>query len=193
MKILDKAYGWMVQKANTKNAIWWLALVSTLEGFISPIPPDPMLAVIVAVKHSKAVLIALFCTLASVMGGIIGYLLGALLYDSVGQWILDLYGYSNSPEQISNLNRIAFVAIALKALTPIPYKIIAIIAGLMCVDFIVFVSASCISRFIRFFIVSIICNKYGGLFLEIFAKNKLLICIIIIVAIIIGFVLIAYI
>lgn len=193
MKLLDKAYNWMVQKAQTREAIWWLGLVSLLEGFISPIPPDPMLAVIVAIKKTKAVWIALFCTFTSVLGGVIGYLLGALLYDSVGKWILDFYGYSGSAEQVHNLNKVAFAAIALKALTPIPYKIIAIIAGLMHVKFSVFVLASCISRFIRFFIVSIICKKYGSFFLEIFAKNKLLICTILIVAIIIGFALIAYI
>ena len=181
----------MIEKSKSEMAIWWLGLVSMLEGFISPIPPDPMLAIMAAVKQSRAIWIALFCTCTSVLGGIIGYFLGALLYDSVGRWILDLYGYSGSTE-IPNLNKVAFVAIALKALTPIPYKIIAIIAGLMRVDFFVFISASFISRFIRFFIVSIICKKYGDFFLKIFEKHKALICTAIVVALIVGFILVAY-
>ena len=192
MKFLDDAYQWMLEKAKGRDAVLWLSCVSFLEGFISPIPPDPMLAVIASVNKQKAIIYSLLCTLTSVCGGCVGFLLGALLYDSVGIAILNFYGYSNSVGTMDNLNTIAFAAIAFKALTPIPYKVVAIIAGFMHVDFLTFVSASLLSRFIRFFIVSALCKKYGELFLQIFAKYKLLICIIILVALIFGFVLIAY-
>lgn len=191
MKILDKAYNLMLEKAKGECAIYWLGFIAFLEGFISPIPPDPMLAIMAAVKKANASTLAAICTITSVVGGVIGYFAGALLYDSVGKWILDFYGYSNTT--IPHLNTIAFAAIALKALTPIPYKVVAIIAGFMHVDFWIFTSASLLSRFIRFFIVSVICKKYGDFFLKILEKYKLLICILIIVALVIGFMLIKYI
>lgn len=191
MKILDKAYNFMLEKAKGECAIYWLCFIAFLEGFISPIPPDPMLAIMAAVKKANASTLAAICTITSVVGGVIGYFAGALLYDSVGKWILDFYGYSNTT--IPHLNTIAFAAIALKALTPIPYKVVAIIAGFMHVDFWIFTSASLLSRFIRFFIVSVICKKYGDFFLKILEKYKLLICILIIVALVIGFMLIKYI
>lgn len=191
MKILDKAYNFMLEKAKGECAIYWLGFIAFLEGFISPIPPDPMLAIMAAVKKANASTLAAICTITSVVGGVIGYFAGALLYDSVGKWILDFYGYSNTT--IPHLNTIAFAAIALKALTPIPYKVVAIIAGFMHVDFWIFTSASLLSRFIRFFMVSVICKKYGDFFLKILEKYKLLICILIIVALVIGFMLIKYI
>ena len=191
MKILDKAYNFMLEKAQGDQAVFWVAFIAFLEGFISPIPPDPMLAIMAAVKKANASTLAAICTISSVVGGVIGYFLGYLLYDSVGKWILDLYGYSNTT--IPNLNTIAFAAIALKALTPIPYKVVAIIAGFMRVDFVVFTTASLLSRYIRFFIVSVICKKYGDFFLKILEKYKLLICILIIVALIVGCLLIKYI
>lgn len=191
MKILDKAYDWMIKKSKEDSAIWWLVLVAFLEGVISPLPPDPMLAIMVSVKQKRIFFYSLVCTLASVAGGFLGYILGAFLYDSVGKFILDLYGYSNT--SVPNLNRIAFIAIALKALTPIPYKIVAIIAGFMHVDMLVFLSASLLSRFIRYYIVSMIFKKYGDFFLKLFAENKLLCCILMIIAIAVGFLLIAYI
>lgn len=191
MKILDKAYNFMLEKAKGECAIYWLGFIAFLEGFISPIPPDPMLAIMAAVKKANASTLAAICTITSVVGGVIGYFAGALLYDSVGKWILDFYGYSNTT--IPHLNTIAFAAIALKALTPIPYKVVAIIAGFMHVEFWIFTSASLLSRFIRFFMVSVICKKYGDFFLKILEKYKLLICILIIVALVIGFMLIKYI
>lgn len=191
MKILDKAYNFMLEKAQGDQALFWVGFIAFLEGFISPIPPDPMLAIMAAVKKANASTLAAICTISSVVGGVIGYFLGYLLYDSVGKWILDLYGYSNTT--IPNLNTIAFAAIALKALTPIPYKVVAIIAGFMRVDFVVFATASLLSRYIRFFIVSVICKKYGDFFLKILEKYKLLICILIIVALIVGCLLIKYI
>ena len=191
MKILDKAYNFMLEKAQGDQALFWVGFIAFLEGFISPIPPDPMLAIMAAVKKANAATLAAICTISSVVGGVIGYFLGYLLYDSVGKWILDLYGYSNTT--IPNLNTIAFAAIALKALTPIPYKVVAIIAGFMRVDFVVFATASLLSRYIRFFIVSVICKKYGDFFLKILEKYKLLICILIIVALIVGCLLIKYI
>ena len=191
MKAIDRAYNWMLEKAKGEHASFWLSVVSFLEGFISPIPPDPMLAVMVAVKPSKIYVYALTCTLTSVIGGILGFFFGAVLYDSVGKWILDLYGYSNTT--IPNLNTIAFAAIAFKALTPIPYKVISIISGFMRVDLLVFISASLLSRFVRFFIVSAICKKYGDRFLQVFERYKVQICALIVVALATGFVLVAYI
>lgn len=192
MKFLDKAYCWMLEKAKERAALAWLSLVSCLEGFISPIPPDPMLAIMSSVNGQKFIIYSLVCTLASVIGGCIGFLLGTLLYDSIGIAILNFYGYSKSVGTMENLNTIAFAAIAFKAFTPIPYKVVSIIAGFMNVNFFTFVSASVLSRFIRFFIVSALCKKYGELFLQMFAKYKLLICIIVIIVLLIGFALIAY-
>jgi membrane protein YqaA with SNARE-associated domain len=116
-----------------------------------------------ALAHPKrAYTYALLCTIASVTGGVLGYAIGALLYDSVGTWLISLYGYGNKIEQF----RAAYAEwgawiILLKGLTPIPYKIVTIASGFAGYNLGLFILFSIITRGARFFIEAFLLNRYG--------------------------------
>jgi membrane protein YqaA with SNARE-associated domain len=116
-----------------------------------------------ALAHPKrAYTYALLCTITSVAGGVLGYAIGALLYDSVGTWLISLYGYGNKVEQF----RAAYAEwgawiILLKGLTPIPYKIVTIASGFAAYNLGLFILFSIITRGARFFIEAFLLNRYG--------------------------------
>ena len=90
--MLKKLYDWTMAQAARPNAIWVLAAISFIESSVFPIPPDVLLIPMVLAAREKAWRIALVCTVASVLGGLAGYAIGALLYESVGRPVLELYG-----------------------------------------------------------------------------------------------------
>jgi membrane protein YqaA with SNARE-associated domain len=105
---------------------------------------------------------ALVCTITSVAGGVAGYAIGALLYDSVGQWLIQLYGYGDKVEAFrASYAEYGAWIILLKGLTPIPYKIVTITSGFADYNLWLFVLFSIIARGGRFFVVAIVLNRYG--------------------------------
>ena len=194
IKFLEKAYDWAIEKSKSENAVWWLSLVSFCEGVFSPIFPDPMLAIMVSVNRAKAFFYTVSCSISSVCGGMIGYLVGSSLFELVGKSILEFYGHADALANMDpRIHKAAFVVIMLKAFTPIPYKIVAIACGFLKIDFLTFVLASFISRFIRFFIVAFLSKKFGSYFLNLLKENKLLFAILIIVSIVVALMLVFYI
>jgi len=160
--MLRRLYDWCIQAAETKSATWILGGVSFAESSFFPVPPDVMLIPMSLARPDKAYRYALLCTLASVAGGVVGYLIGALLYESLGLWIIQLYGYGTKVEQF----RAAYAEwgawiILLKGLTPIPYKIVTIASGFAAYNLGLFILFSIITRGARFFIVAFLINRYG--------------------------------
>ena len=96
--MLKRIYDWCVQAADKPYALWILAAVAFAESSFFPIPPDVMLAPMSLAQPKRAWLFAAVCTAASVLGGILGYTIGALLYDSVGHWLISLYGLGGKVE-----------------------------------------------------------------------------------------------
>lgn len=191
MKLLDKVYNWAIEKSKSEHAVWWLSLISACEGVFSPIFPDPMLAIMVSVNRAKALFYTIACSISSVSGGIIGYIIGYALFDSVGKSILEFYGHTEIMNALDIRSRVlVFVLIMIKTFMPIPYKIVAIFCGLLKIDLITFVFASFCSRFTRFFIVAFLSKKCGSYFLNLLEKNKLLRATILIASIVIAIVLI---
>ena len=110
--------------------MWTMGAVAFAESSFFPVPPDVMLIPMALAQPDRAYLLAAWCTVASVIGGMLGYAIGALLYDSVGAWLIHLYGYGDKVETF----RAAYAQwgawiILLKGLTPIPYKIVTITSG----------------------------------------------------------------
>ncbi len=168
--MLRRLYDATVALAAGPRATWALAAVSFAESSFFPVPPDVMLAPMALARPERAYRYALVCTIASVLGGIAGYAIGSLLFDSVGLWLLNLYGYGAKIEAVR-----AFYAewgalfILVKGLTPIPYKVVTIVSGALDYDFAMFVVLSVITRGARFFILAGLFNRFGGpirLFLE---------------------------
>ena len=160
--LLRRLYDWCVAAAGRRHALGILTLVAFVESSFFPIPPDVMLVPMLLARPDRAFLLAAWCTVASVAGGILGYAIGALLYDSVGAWLIHLYGYGEKVEAF----RAAYAQwgawiILIKGLTPIPYKLITITAGVTHLDFMTFTVASVISRGGRFLIVVVLLWYFG--------------------------------
>ena len=144
-------------------------------------------------KPEKAWHYATICTIASVLGGILGYAIGALLYDTLGAWLIQLYGYGNKMDGFRALyQQHGHWIILIKGFTPIPFKLITIASGLAGYDFVMFVLLSALTRAARFFFVAGIMNRFGGPLRRLIEENLTLVGIGSIVAIIAGFVIAKY-
>ena len=157
-----KSYEGIKELARHRMAVYWLALISFLESSIFPLPVDLMVIPMVQSNRSKWLKIAMITSIFSVLGGIAGYFLGLWFFDILAKPILDTLGKSNYIEQFSsNIETYGAVAVFGAGLTPFPYKVITIMSGSLKVNFGVFVIASTVSRFLRFFIVAYIVRLFG--------------------------------
>lgn len=165
-------YDWCIAAADKPYALWLMGAVSFAESSFFPIPPDVMLIPMSLARPQKAWLYALVCTVTSVAGGIVGYAIGALLYDSIGQWLINLYGYGDKVEAFrASYAEYGAWIILLKGLTPIPYKLVTITSGFANYNLLLFVVFSIIARGGRFFIVAIVLNRYGTWIREVIEKR----------------------
>ena len=160
--MLRRLYDWTVALADKPYAIWALALVSFLESSIFPVPPDALLAPMALARPERAFRYALVCTLASVAGGAAGYAIGSLLYDSVGLFLLNLYGYGSKIETVKALYaEYGAWFILIKGFTPIPFKLVTIVSGFMDYPLWQFMGLALVTRGGRFFLLAFVFNRYG--------------------------------
>jgi membrane protein YqaA with SNARE-associated domain len=160
--MLRRIYDWCIDAADKPYALWILAAVAFAESSFFPIPPDIMLLPMSLARPARAWLFAAVCTVASVAGGVLGYAIGALLYDSVGQWLINLYHLGDKVESFrTSYAEWGSVIILLKGLTPIPYKLVTITSGFAGYNIWLFILCSIVARGGRFFIVAIVLNRYG--------------------------------
>jgi membrane protein YqaA with SNARE-associated domain len=170
--MLRRIYDWCLEAAHKPYAAWVMGLVSFAESSFFPVPPDTMLIPMALARPEKAWSYAFLCTWTSVLGGVVGYLIGAVLYESLGQWLIHIYGYGDKVQAF----RDAFVQygewiILLKGLTPIPYKVVTIAAGIASYPLLMFVILSVITRGARFFFVAFLLHRYGPGVREIIEKR----------------------
>ena len=159
-----------------KSSKYYLALVSFVESSFFPIPPDVMVIPMVISKKNNFLNIFLIATIFSVLGGILGYFIGALFFD-LGMQIMSFYGYENKLNNLKNnlINSEGFYAwlgiLFLAGFTPLPYKVFTIASGLIGFNIIIFILISLFSRGLRFFIVSYLSYKFGDLFSQFMNKH----------------------
>ena len=157
-----RLYDWVLHWAHTPYGAIALTLVSFFESSVFPIPPDPLLIALGISRPQRAMWYGLLCTAASVLGGLLGYAIGGILYESIGQGILELYGKEELFAAVSEkFTEAGFFAVLIAAFTPIPYKVFTIAAGVAGLPLSVFVSASLIGRGGRFLAVSWLVAHYG--------------------------------
>jgi membrane protein YqaA with SNARE-associated domain len=192
--MLKKLYHWMLEAAKTKAAVPVLALVSFAESSFFPLPPDLMLIPMCLADRKRAFFYAALCTVASVIGGLAGYAIGYFFYETVGHWLLDMYGGAEA--QYAKLSdffqKYGAAIILIKGLTPFPFKVLTILSGMVKLNLVVFVLASIVARAGRFFLVAGLLYFYGERirgFLENHLEKALLAFFLLIVA---GFVLIKF-
>ena len=159
-----------------KSSKYYLAIVSFVESSFFPIPPDVMVIPMVISKKNDFIKIFIITTIFSVLGGMLGYLIGAFFFE-FGAHIMSFYGYEDKLSKIKEnlVNSDGFYAwlgvLFLAGFTPLPYKVFTIASGLIGFNFLIFVLISLISRGLRFFIVSYLSYKFGDLFNEYMDKH----------------------
>ena len=160
--MLRRLYNWTIAKAADRRAVSWLALFAFVEASFFPVPPHPLLGLMCLAEPKKAVRFALVATAASVAGGLLGYAIGYLLYDTVGTQLLALLGLTESfPKAACYLRQYGAEVIMIKGATPIPFKLLTITAGFIGMPLLTFIGASIVSRSISFLIVGVLFRVFG--------------------------------
>ena len=161
--MLRRLYDWTLAKAAHPHAVGWLALFAFVEASFFPIPPHPLLGLMCLAAPRRAIWFAAVATVASVLGGLLGYTIGALLYDSVGTQLLNLLGLTKSfPVAACYLREYGVEIIMIKGATPIPFKLLTITAGFIHMPLLPFIGASIVSRAISFMIVGLLFRLFGA-------------------------------
>ncbi len=160
--MFNRLYHWTLSLAESRHAPWALGLVAFAESSFFPIPPDAILVPMSLARPKRALFYALICTLASVAGGLLGYAIGAVLFQTVAKWLINLYGYGpRVAEARAVYAHWGWAFILIKGITPIPFKIVTITSGLLAYSLPLFVLFSLITRGMRFFTVAVVLNHYG--------------------------------
>ena len=184
--MLRKLYDWVLRQAASRHATPALAAVSFAESSVFPVPPDVMLAPMVFARPEKAYWYAFICSAASVFGAIAGYAIGLML-EAPARAILDFFGHPEGLDSYRGLGDwVFFWAIMAKGLTPIPFKIVTIGAGLGRLDFGLFLLACVITRTGRFFIVAALIKKFGPQIQPVIEKRLALFTVLFLVALVGG-------
>jgi membrane protein YqaA with SNARE-associated domain len=187
--MLRRIYDWCVAAADKPYALWVLGAVSFAESSFFPVPPDIMLLPMSLARPRRAWLFAAWCTIASVAGGVLGYAIGAVLYDSIGHWLISLYGLGDKVEAFrAGYAEWGAWIILLKGLTPIPYKLVTITSGFAGYNIWLFVLCSIIARGGRFFAVAVLLNRYGDVIRAEIEKRLGLWVAVLVLVLVLGFV-----
>ena len=160
--IVRRLYDWVLHWAHTPYGAPALAIISFCESSFFPIPPDPLLMAMGISRPKRALLYGVLCTVASVLGGLLGYWIGVALFDAIGVRILESYGLESKFEELKgSFTEAGFFAVLIAALTPVPYKVFTIAAGAASLSLPVFIAASCLGRGARFITEAWLVGRYG--------------------------------
>jgi len=170
--MLRAIYDWCIAAAHKPYALWLMGAVSFAESSFFPIPPDTMLIPMSLARPDKAWTYATLCTVTSVAGGVLGWVIGAYLYDTIGHWLIQMYGYGDKVEAFREAYaRWGTWIILLKGVTPIPYKIVTITSGFAGYNLWLFIIFSFVARGMRFYLTAFLLNRYGARAREIIEKR----------------------
>lgn len=188
-----KSYDWVLHWAETPYAAWALFILAFAESSFFPIPPDVLLIAVAISMPKRSFYFALLCSVASVLGGALGYLIGLKFMEAVGYSIINFYGYKEQFYQLQSLfQQYDFWVVSMAGFTPIPYKVFTIASGACGLNFLTFMISSLVSRSARFFLVGTMIYIFGEPVKVFIDKYFNLLTILFFVLIVLGFVLIKY-
>ncbi len=191
--MLRGLYDWTMRLAAHRRAMPALFAVSFAESSVFPIPPDVMIVPMVLADRTKAFRIAFVCTLASVLGAIAGYAIGAFLFETIGRPLVDFYGYALAfGEFTARYKEWGAWIVAGAALTPFPFKVITIASGAVALDPLVFVISATLARGLRFYLEAALLWRFGPPIRDLIEGNLKFVTTAFFVLLIGGFVLIKY-
>jgi membrane protein YqaA with SNARE-associated domain len=160
--MFQRLYRWTLSLAESPHAPWALGIIAFAESSFFPVPPDTILIPMSLARPKRAWVYALICTMGSVGGALLGYAIGALLYETIGKWLINLYGYDARVDQFRALYaQWGWAVILFKGLTPIPFKIVTITSGLLAYSLPLFILLSFLTRGARFFLIAVLLKYFG--------------------------------
>ena len=161
--MLRALYDWTMAQATHPRALWILAFVAFVESSVFPIPPDVLMIPMILARPKQAWLIALVALVASVAGGIFGYVIGAFAFDQIGAPMLEAMGKGAAMEAFNTrFNDFGFWPVLIAGITPFPYKVITIMSGWTGLPLGTFIVTSIIARGVRFFLIAALLYKFGA-------------------------------
>jgi membrane protein YqaA with SNARE-associated domain len=160
--MLRSTYDWTMRLSASPNAVWLLSVIAFAESSVFPVPVDLLLIPMILAARERAWRLAAICTIASVLGGFFGYLIGFALFDTIGEPIIAFYGFDETFQRFTDrYNELGAWIVAVFGVTPFPYKVITIASGVTQLDPFVFGIASVGSRGLRFFLVAALIWYFG--------------------------------
>jgi membrane protein YqaA with SNARE-associated domain len=187
-RLLHALYDRVMGLARHPRATVWLGAVSFAESSVFPIPPDAMLVPMALARPDQAWRLAAICTVTSVVGGVLGYVLGFFLFEAIAQPVLAAYGHADALARFEDwFQRWGAAVILVKGLTPIPYKIVTIAAGAAKMDFATFLLTSAVTRGARFFLLAALIRRFGPAVREFIERRLMLVTTTVAALVILGF------
>lgn len=160
--VIRRLYDWVISWAESPYGTWALFFIALVESSVFPIPPDVLLLALALGAPRRSFFLAGVCAVGSVLGAVVGYLIGLMFFDSVGMWVVETYHLQEKlPIVQAKYNEGAFVALLAAGFTPIPFKVFTILSGMMKIPISTLVIASAISRTARFMIVAAVVFFFG--------------------------------
>lgn len=160
--MIRSLYDWVLRQAEKPHAVWILFAMAMAEASVFPLPPDILLLPMAIARRDKAWRLAAVCTAGSVLGGIVGYGIGALAMATIGQWVVTTYHLQNAFQAFADgFNKWGVWIILAKGLTPIPFKLVTIASGVAGLNIGAFILASVATRGLRFFLIAGLVRKFG--------------------------------
>lgn len=191
--MLRRLYTWIMDKAAHRHAQWWLAALAFADGGLFPFPPHPLLGLMCLAEPKKAIRFALITTLASVLGGLLGYTIGHFLYDTIGTQMLSLLGLTDTfPTAACYLKEYGAEIIVLKGATPIPFLLLTITAGFISFPLGTFLIASIISRAAIFISVGVLFRLFGPAIKSVIDKYFALVVTAFLIVVVSGYIAVSY-
>ncbi len=187
--MMRQMYDWTMRQAQSERAPAALGIVSFVESSFFPIPPDIMLVPMVIANRAKAWWYATIATVSSVLGGAFGYFIGSTFFDTIGKPLLDFYGKGQSLDTFTQwFNEWGVWIILAKGMTPFPYKVLTIAAGVAHMPFFEFMLASVAARAMRFYLVAGLLYFFGEPIREFIERRLTLVLTVSLIVLIGGFV-----
>jgi len=191
--MLRKLYDWVLRWAETPYGSWALFLLALAESSFFPVPPDVLLIALAISIPARSFRYALICSVGSLIGGVLGYVIGYQFMDLVGMKIVEFYGFTEQYGAVSDLyERYNAWAVGVAGFTPIPYKVFTISAGAFKINFPIFFLASAISRSARFFLVGWLIYAFGPEIKQFIDRYFNILAVLFVVLLIGGFIVIKY-
>ena len=186
-------YDWTLSLAAHPRALWALAFIAFIEASVFPIPPDVLMVTMIIATPQRAFLIAGVAVLASVLGGLMGYAIGAFAFESVGRPVLEALGKADAVAAFNTrFNDVGFWSVLVAGVTPFPFKVITIMSGWTGLPLATFVVTALIARALRFFFVAALLWRYGAPIRDFIERWLGLLSILFVVLLLLGFYAVRY-